>query len=405
MSTAKKQINKKLQQAIQKTKQKDSQKIARNAKKTLAKKSYVPFENDEIDSDEINSVESDHDKQNNKDDFFIAEEGTILQLLTHTAIEENIDDKKTRLAKELISKIDQNIDDNKMDDEEEDEFLKNLKGQDVVDKNDLLATVLKRKAMDVKGKLHHKVADKLIIPECTSVFIKGHKKAITDFVFTKDEKKIYSVSKDCCILEWDLTKDTKIVFNKGKKHDRTLKNGGHYDEIMAVDLSRDQKLLATGGKDRLLRIWDTKTRTLVTKFKGHTDTITSVRFDNENDHLYSVSADMSLKIWKMREMAYIDTHYGHLRTVFDLQAYSKDRLITCGDDRQVIFWKVVEDTQLLYKNTKSETNCLTILDDEHFITASNQSTIDVWTFKKKKPVSKNVDSHTYFNPDSPHKHS
>lgn len=189
-----------------------------------------------------------------------------------------------------------------MEDEEEDEFLKNLKAKSHIDKDEVLAGVLKRRATDIKGKLHHKVADKLDLPNCTTTFIKGHKKAITDFVFTKDEKRIYSVSKDCCILEWNLENNTKTVFNKGKKHDRTLKNGGHFDEILACDLSRDQKLLATGGKDRILRVWNTNTRELVSKFKGHVDTITSIKFDNENDNLYTVSADMTLKIWNMREM-------------------------------------------------------------------------------------------------------
>ena len=112
-------------------------------------------------------------------------------------IEENIDEKKTKIAKELIQHIDNNIEHDHMTDDEENEFLNNLKANNIVDKDELVSNMLKRKALDVKGKLHHKVADKLVIDQCTSVFIKGHKKAITDFVFSKDDKRIYSVSKDC----------------------------------------------------------------------------------------------------------------------------------------------------------------------------------------------------------------
>lgn len=292
-----------------------------------------------------------------------------------------------------------------MKDEEEDEFLQGLKSQAGIEKDEIVANVLKRRAKDAKGKLHRKLADKIDLENCKTVFIKGHKKAITDFVFTKNEKTLYSVSKDCCILEWDLEKGTKIVFNKGKKHDRTLKNGGHFDEIICCDLSRDQKLLATGGKDRILRIWNTQTREMVGRFKGHVDTITSIKFDTMNDHLYTVSADMTLKIWHMREMCYIDTHNGHIGPAFDLQAYSADRVVSCGDDRQVIFWKVIEDTQLLYKNTKNDTNCVALIDDEYFVTGSIASVIDLWSFKKKKPISKLKECHKSNTPKNKHEFS
>jgi len=98
-------------------------------------------------------------------------------------------------------------------------------------------------------------------------FIKGHKKAITDFEINRDSDKIYSVSKDCCILEFDLTQGTKSVFSLGEKFNDDLR--AHTDEILACSLSRDGRILATGGKDKLLRLWDTRSKECVRKFKGH----------------------------------------------------------------------------------------------------------------------------------------
>jgi len=65
-----------------------------------------------------------------------------------------------------------------------------------------------------------------------------------------------------------------------------------------------------------------------------------VKFDRENDQFYTISKDRSLKTWNIREMTYMDTHYGHYADILDLDTYSADRVLTCGLDRQVIFWKV-----------------------------------------------------------------
>ena len=73
MSDAKAQINKKLHQAVSKTKRRDV-KRARNVKKQHAAKIYQNFDNDEIDSDDIQSQE-DHKDQQQNDDFFIQEQG------------------------------------------------------------------------------------------------------------------------------------------------------------------------------------------------------------------------------------------------------------------------------------------------------------------------------------------
>lgn len=77
MSTLKKMANKKLQQAITKTKHRDNARQTRNAKKQQAFKKYEGGgDDDEIDSDEVQSI--DEEVNENKDDFFIQEEGKCL---------------------------------------------------------------------------------------------------------------------------------------------------------------------------------------------------------------------------------------------------------------------------------------------------------------------------------------
>jgi ribosomal RNA-processing protein 9 len=99
-----------------------------------------------------------------------------------------------------------------------------------------------------------------------------------------------------------------------------------------------------------------------------------------------VSNDRSLKVWNIREMAYMDSHYGHHSDVLGMDAYSQDRLLTCGLDRNVIFWKINEDSELIYKNEKHTTDTINVINNQFFLTGSIDNCIDLWIMNKKRPI-------------------
>ena len=83
----------------------------------------------------------------------------------------------------------------------------------------------------------------------------------------------------------------------------------------------------------------------------------------------------------------MDSHYGHLSDILDLAQYSKDRVISCGLDRQVIFWKINEDSELLYKNPEHHTDTLNVINNHFFVTGSHSDNcLDLWIMNKKRPV-------------------
>ena len=136
----------------------------------------------------------------------------------------------------------------------------------------------------------------------------------------------------------------------------------------------------------MVRIWDIHNQKQIQTFLGHRDSITGVCFDKENDQFYTVSNDRSLKVWNLREMAYMDTHYGHHSDISAIDSYSKDRVISCSKDDQVIFWKINEDSELLYQNRIHTVDTLNALTSQFFITGSSNNAIDLWIMNKKKPI-------------------
>ena len=74
----------------------------------------------------------------------------------------------------------------------------------------------------------------------------------------------------------------------------------HSDTIFDLALSRDGKLLATAGGDRLVKIWDLATRKEVAKLEGHTAQVLAVAFDEKATQLISGGADQELKLWDVK---------------------------------------------------------------------------------------------------------
>jgi WD40 repeat protein len=62
---------------------------------------------------------------------------------------------------------------------------------------------------------------------------------------------------------------------------------GHTQKILVVSWSPDGQTLATGGEDRILRLWESATGRLIATFDGHTDTITDIVWSRDRRRLIS----------------------------------------------------------------------------------------------------------------------
>ena len=102
--------------------------------------------------------------------------------------------------------------------------------------DDILTKRLKYQILEKKGKLFYNIADHFTSGDFETVFLKGHKKAITALEWSQDNRSVFTASKDCCLLQWDLESQKKVLF-KGEKHNRAVE--GHFDEPLC---------LATNGK-------------------------------------------------------------------------------------------------------------------------------------------------------------
>ena len=192
---------------------------------------------------------------------------------------------------------------------------------------------------------------------------------------------------------------------------------GHWDEVLSMSLTSDGKVLASGGRDRTVRLWLANsggkaplknssgilsfTRpTSLDTFVGHKDSVHALSFRPGQDRtLVSASADRTLKLWKCLDGtpgSHIETLFGHQADVLDVEydILGKDRIVSIGRDRTARLWKVPEQTQLLFRAQPMELstecartiNCGDVKGETFFITGAQDGSLSLWCSTKKRPV-------------------
>ncbi len=135
---------------------------------------------------------------------------------------------------------------------------------------------------------------------------------MTCVAITSDETTVYSGSKDNSLLSWDLaTAKKKGTLKKHWTRQENPTTQALAGEVLAVAVSSDGRLVASGGRDKVIRVYDTRTALEVGQLQGHRDAVTCLAFREGSAALYSGSLDRTLKHWEVGEMAYVETLFGH----------------------------------------------------------------------------------------------
>lgn len=366
-------------------------------------------ERDESISGSDSDSDESYDSASNAGDDEDAEERQSSDEEGETAAE-----KRLRLAERYLENVKEHVDE---------------AGFDAADiDRDLIAERLQEDVAESKGRVYRELASQLAFNKASQTFFRSNTNSVTSIAACAPY--VYTTTKDLVLHKWRIQDLPQYQFpqttkrkpkkpqapprkrpqleawvkgNKSKSNDKNYKR--HTGQILAVAASSDGKFVVTGGEDKKLIVYEADTLQPIKVLTHHRDAITGLAFRRGTNQLYSSSRDRTVKVWSLDELAYMETLFGHQDHVVDIDALAQERCVSVGArDRTARLWKVMEESQLVFRGGGTDKknvpagvdprsllhegsmDRIAMIDDDLFVTGSDNGAISLWSVTKKKPV-------------------
>ena len=149
--------------------------------------------------------------------------------------------------------------------------------------------------------------------------LKGHTNYVFALAFSSDSRYLASGSRDRTIRIWDMDQRREVHLLKG-----------HEDDIYAVAFSPDGKWVVSGSDDHTLRLWSVQEGRLVKELKGHEARVWSDIFSPDGRYVASGSKDKTIRLWDAKTGEFIKVLGRQENEVLSLSFDPKGQWILTG---------------------------------------------------------------------------
>ncbi|ETE65343.1 Transducin beta-like protein 3 [Ophiophagus hannah] len=198
---------------------------------------------------------------------------------------------------------------------------------------------------------------------------------ITVFALSNDDEILVTGSQALLLKQWDWL---------GNKCTRTWK-AVHTAPVASMTFDPSSTLLATGGCDSTIKIWDIPQQYCTHNLKGSSGVVHLVKFhpDISQPQLFSSSMDNSIRLWDLKSsqcVSQLDNHYSLVTSLSFCP--DNETLISSGRDKICTVWdlkaKTTIESVVLLPQELDLSNLGVTKSSTYFLTAGSKGVLRVW---------------------------
>lgn len=180
---------------------------------------------------------------------------------------------------------------------------------------------------------------------------------------------------------WRLWQLGTAELHQGVEPRQRFKLTGHTSVVASLDITADGLTLASGSRDRTIKLWNLQTGELQQTLTGHQKRVISVVFSSDRQFLASGSEDCTIKLWPLNDGSEIGELTGHLGAVYAVAISPDSRtLVSSSWDRTIKIWDL-SSRQELKSLTGHGLPCTAVAisrNGKTLATGSHDTTIKLW---------------------------
>ena len=161
---------------------------------------------------------------------------------------------------------------------------------------------------------------------------------------------------------------------------RVLTVGEEQDSILSADISADQSLVAIGGTNKLIKVFDLATNEILYKIKKHSEWVTQVAFSPDGILLATADRNGGLFVWEAGTGNPFYTLDGHKQEITSLSCYADGNvLLSASEEGAVRTWEMINGKQVRTWNAHNGgTLSAHYAQNGNIVTAGRDKTVKFW---------------------------